>query len=248
MRAAFERARVCYFVSRANLDVTRRQLASPLPHARVVRNPFNVPYDAAPAWPADDSVLRLACVARLDAVCKGQDLILEVLRQERWRRRPVQVTLVGRGPTEGTYRDLVSMYGLENVRFGGFTSDIEGVWANHHALILPSRVEGLPLAIVEAMLCGRPCIVTDVAGNAEVVEDGVTGFVAPAPTVALLDEAMERAWEARRELQSMGRHAAERIRTYVPADPVGAFAEELMSLAGMIRHAAPTAPGALTRM
>lgn len=31
---------------------------------------------------------------------------------------------------------------------------------------------------MEAMLCGRPCIVTDVAGNTEVVEDGVTGFVA----------------------------------------------------------------------
>lgn len=231
MRRGFESARVCYFVSRSNVDVTRRQLASPLPHARVARNPFNVPYGAAPAWPEDDGVLRLACVGRLDAVCKGQDLIFEVLRQERWRRRLVEVSLIGRGPQEGTYRDLVRLYGLENVRFVGFTSDIEGVWAKHQALLLPSRIEGLPLAIVEAMLCGRPCIVTDVAGNAEAVEDGVTGFVAPAATVALLDEAMERAWEARGAMREMGRRAAERIRTMVPADPVGDFAEELMGIA-----------------
>jgi glycosyltransferase involved in cell wall biosynthesis len=232
MRRGFGKARVCYFVSRGNLELTIRQLASPLPHARIVRNPFNVSYDAAPGWPEEDGVLRLACVGRLDAVCKGQDLIFEVLRQERWRRRPVRVTLLGKGPQEGAYRDLVRMYGLDCVKFAGFTGDLEGVWARHHALLLPSRLEGLPLAIVEAMLCGRPCVVTDVAGNAEIVEDGVSGFVAAAPTVGLLDEAMERAWEAREKLREMGRAAGERVRSVVPRDPVGVFAEELLALAG----------------
>ena len=57
--------------------------------------------------------------------------------------------------------------------------------------MLPSRFEGLPLALVEAMLCPRPAVVTNVAGNTEVIEDGETGFVAAAPTAGHLDEAME---------------------------------------------------------
>ena len=70
--------------------------------------------------------------------------------------------------------------GLEKVTYGGFTEDVESIWASHHALVLPSRSEGLPLVVVEAMLCGRPAIVTDVAGNAELIQDGVSGFVAAA--------------------------------------------------------------------
>ena len=58
------------------------------------------------------------------------------------------------------------------------------IWAEHHALVLPSRFEGMPLVVVEAMLCGRPCIVTDVGGNAELIRDGINGFLAKAPTGA----------------------------------------------------------------
>ena len=66
----------------------------------------------------------------------------------------------------------------------------------------------MPLSVVEAMLCGRPCIVTDVAGNRELIRDNVNGFLAKAPTVELLDEAMNRAWENRHRLREMGEAAA----------------------------------------
>jgi glycosyltransferase involved in cell wall biosynthesis len=42
---------------------------------------------------------------------------------------------------------------------------------------MASSGEGKPLALTEAMLCGRPAVVTDVGGNAELVSDRVTGFV-----------------------------------------------------------------------
>ena len=142
----------------------------------MIRNPYKVSYDASPSWPDGDE-LKLACVARLEMGPKGQDLLLEVLSAEKWRRRPVRVTIWGKGPNEGVLRRMADSYELKNVAFGGFVADIEQVWAGHHALILPSRMEGLPLAVVEAMLCGRACIVTNVAGNAELIEDNVTGFV-----------------------------------------------------------------------
>ena len=93
-------------------------------------------------------------------------------------------------------------------------------------------VPGLPLVVVEAMLCGRLCIVTDVAGNAELMEDGISGFVAPAHTPDLLDQALERAWQRREEWSEIGRQASLAVRRHIPRDPVGAFADDLVSLCG----------------
>ena len=80
------------------------------------------------------------------------------------------------------------------------------------------------------MLCGRPALVTDVAGNGEVVTDGITGFLAESPTVQALGRAMERMWERRGELQQMGDAASSRIRELVPRDPVAVFASKLRAL------------------
>ncbi len=230
LRAGYEDALVVFFVSEGNRQFVRTQLAAPLPDARIVRNPCNVRRDADPPWPPDDGVWRLACVGRLEMRAKGQDLLFEVLRQAKWRERPLRVTLYGSGPSEGDLRRLQTLYGVESIEFGGFMPDVEALWARHHALVLPSRIEGLPLVIVEAMLCGRPCIVTDVAGNAELLGDGVTGFVAAAPRPARLDEALERAWARRDDWRAMGLRAAEEVRRLLPPDPIGLFAAELRRL------------------
>jgi glycosyltransferase involved in cell wall biosynthesis len=161
-----------------------------------------------------------------------QDLLLQLLATEPWRSRDIVVSLVGKGPMEEGVRRLSKNLGLEDkVHFAGHIKDIESLWLTHHALILPSRFEGLPLAMVEAMLCGRPVIVTDVAGNTELVTDGVTGFVAEAATLLHLDRALERAWEARGKWQEIGRAAAVAVRQRVPSDPPACFAGALLDLA-----------------
>lgn len=230
----YSHAAMSFWVSQANLALTRRQLACELPRATVVRNPFKVSYDAPIRWPTEssDGELRFACVARLDPRSKGQDLILDVLRQPCWRARPVHVSFVGSGVAERSLRRLAQMYALSSVRFTGFTHDVAAVWATHHALLLPSRYEGLPLALVEAMLAGRPAVVTNVAGNAEVIDEGETGFLSAAPTVEHLDDAMQRAWAARESLAEMGTRAAATIRRQVPRDPAAEFADRIESLLG----------------
>ena len=119
---------------------------------------------------------------------------------------------------------------MKGVEFPGHREDIEEVWSKHHAMVLPSRQEGMPLTLVEAMLCGRACIVTDVGGSRELVRDDVNGFLAKAPTVELLDEAMNRAWESRGRLREMGGRAAEDVRKWVSADPAEDFVRELEAL------------------
>jgi len=95
---------------------------------------------------------------------------------------------------------------------------------------MPSRYEGMPLAMVEAMLCARPIVATDVAGHSEIVEDEVTGFLADAPTVPSLRRALERLWAKRAELKAIGEAAANSIRKYIPTDPICVFAEKLETL------------------
>lgn len=115
--------------------------------------------------------------------------------------------------------------------FEGHVADVEKIWSLNHVLVMPSRIEGLSLAVIEAMLCGRPVVATDVAG-AEVIEDGVTGFLAEAPTVGCVECALERFWARREEAREIGAAAAERIRRLVPPDPARVFADKIKELLG----------------
>lgn len=229
--AAHTRALASYFVSKANLHLFENQIAFQLPNSMVVRNPFNVSYQVSPAWPDNDTIYKLACVGRLTPMAKGQDLIFQTLALPVWRDRPISVSLVGDGSTERSLRRLATNLGVEKkVIFRGQIDSIEDIWSNHHALLLPSRYEGLPLALVEAMLCHRMAIVTDVAGHTEVLRDGLHGFVAHAPTVPALADAMEQAWQRRSEWREMGLAAGQHIRALVPESPAAVFASTLTEL------------------
>src|SRR5690606_388114 len=97
------------------------------------------------------------------------------------------------------------------------------------ALVLPSRSEGLPLALTEAMALGRMAIVTNAGGNTEVVEEGITGFIGEA-NFASLDEALERAWERRHDGEELGKNANTFINENIPPLPEKNFAELLKQL------------------
>jgi glycosyltransferase involved in cell wall biosynthesis len=230
LASVYEGARATYFVSRANLELSRYQFCSQLLNAKVVRNPFNVRYDVNLPWPAGSVDLALAFIGRLDIISKGLDLLLQAVGRTHWRNRNVQVSIYGKGPHERGLRKMAENLKLDKVNFNGQADSIEDVWNENHALVLPSRFEGMPLVVVEAMLCGRPCIATNVGGNAELIRDGVNGFLAPAATVDFVDEAMTRAWEQRERLRDMGGVAAVDVRQWVGSDPGADFARELEGL------------------
>jgi glycosyltransferase involved in cell wall biosynthesis len=223
-------ARFVWFVSEHNRRLTEEQLGQRLPHAAVVRNPFLVPWEERSDWPAGEG-LRLACVGRLLPREKGQDIILRVLAREKWRARPVSVTFFGSGEHRQALEETARFLGVENAHFGGHSDDVAQIWADHHGLLLPSHCEGLPLVLVETMLSGRVPVVTRVAGNPEVVEDNLTGFLASAPTDDAVDEALERAWAARPRLREIGQAASASIRKTVPRDPAAAVAQMIAAAA-----------------
>jgi len=225
--AAYMAARKVFCVSRSNLNLLFMQLGNPLGNCEIVWNPYNVSPESIPAWPVENGRWRLACVARLNPAAKGQELLLQVLARPEWRARPVELNFFGEGPQELALRRLAAMLELNQVHFRGYESDVKRIWEQNHLLVLPSRYEGLPLALVEAMWCARPAVVTDVGGNTEVCVDNETGFVAPAPTAPLLAGTLERAWERRNDWQRIGQAARERADSLIPRNPIAEFCERL---------------------
>jgi glycosyltransferase involved in cell wall biosynthesis len=232
-RHSFAGATKCFFVSEQNRDVMEANLGMDLSQSEIVANPFCVDANSTIEWPKSNDPWRLACVGRIHFQSKAQDLLLQTLRLPKWRDRRLEVTLYGEDcGNEAQARALIELYGLKNqVKIGGFVSDITQVWRDHHGLVLPSRYEGNALAMIEAMLCGRVPIVTNVGRVAALVDDNVSGFVAPAATVDLLDDALERAWQRRNEWHQIGAAAAVTIRQRHSLRPPEDFAEAVLSTA-----------------
>lgn len=232
-------ARRCYFVSRENLNLAQKQIGFDPAKAEVVRNPFGVPYENDLPWPAYGKKLRMACVGRLEPGSKGQDLLIEALAKQGWQSRDWCLNIYGNGPTRVALEELIKNHSLEDrVFFRGYEDPVR-IWSDNHVLIQPSRFEGLPITIVEAMLCARTVLVTDVAGNSELVDDGITGFVAEAPTVKHIAASLEQLWTRRSDLQRMGQAASHAVRKSVDADPAQVFVNKLREMAPRATGLAP---------
>ncbi len=196
------------FVSRHNLELARRQYVTALPEAEVIYNPIRSTLPSPLPPPDETGVVVFGCVARFETLWKGQDLLVEILSSSPWRERKWKLRFFGDGPDLEHVRSYCSFVGLqEKIIFEGYRRDLSEIWSGCHAMLLPSRGEGTPLAVLEAMMCGRPVVITDVGGNAEILEDGVTGWIAEAATVRSFGKALERAWEDRDRWEEMGKAA-----------------------------------------
>ena len=134
---------------------------------------------------ADDAPVLLT-VARYTPQ-KDHATLLDAVPAVLARHADAQLWLVGTGPLEPAIRGQAEAMGLmEAVRHLGQRDDVPDLLAAADLFVLPSRFEGLPLAVLEAMAAGRPVVATAVGGTDEAVVDGITGrLVPPGDSVAL---------------------------------------------------------------
>ena len=131
------------------------------------------------------AVCTLGTLARLDRI-KGLDVLLRAIVD----LRDVRLRIVGDGPDRAEIVSLARELALDDrVEFASWTDDSQVELAAMDVFVLPSRNEGFPLSIVEAMFAGRPVIATNVGSVAEAVT-AATGVVVPADDVAALREAI----------------------------------------------------------
>lgn len=198
------------FVSQRSLELTKRYLNTDGGNFYLVNNPVNLDKKNIVEYP-DLSIPSFAVVGRLDCRFKGQDILIEVLNQDKWKARHWTCNLYGKGSDENYLKDLIAHYGLQDkVILKGHVDSVEDLWSANHLLVLPSISEGTPLSLVEANICGRAAVVTNVGGNTEVVDENENGWIAEAPLKTYLDQAMEKAWDNKEKWKEMGVIAHER--------------------------------------
>jgi glycosyltransferase involved in cell wall biosynthesis len=124
-------------------------------------------------WDAGEKVL--VCVAGLKAD-KNHALLLELAARVR-EKEPVRLVLAGDGPERRALEKRARELGVKDaMTITGWTHDVENVLRASDAFVLPSGMEGISNALLEAMALGMPCAVSDVPGNRDLVSDGVSGI------------------------------------------------------------------------
>ncbi len=201
LRAVVARADAFVAVSRGIRD---ELLAAGAPPERVREITNGVDGERfSPAAPGEKRILRRALslpegplvlfAGRLSPE-KGVDVLVRAWPRLLARVPGARLCLVGAGPDEARLRELVRARRVEgSVTFAGGVADAAPYTRAADLAVLPSRTEGMPVALLEAMSCGVPVVATRVGGSAEVLEHGVTGLLVPAEDPDALGGAMAEA-------------------------------------------------------
>ncbi|GAB4138964.1 glycosyltransferase [Thermopirellula anaerolimosa] len=168
---------------------------------------------------SEDVVRKMRCVTFVGRLVpqKGVDVLLESAAT--WLRAFPDTTLqiVGDGPQKALLRDMADRLGIDGrVAWLGHRSDVSEILKTTDLFVLPSRWEGMPNALLEAMAAGCPVVTTDVEGVAETLGDCGREQMVPPENVAALSRAIMRMLADPNHAAELGnrnfRHVAEHFR------------------------------------
>lgn len=119
--------------------------------------------------------------------------------------------ILGTGPQRGPLEDLADSLGVhDNVCWAGWVDQPESALLESGVFVLPSRYEGFPNALLEAMACGLPCVASNCdSGPAEIIRDGVDGRLVPPEDVDALADALRQLVSDEAQRARLGRRAVE---------------------------------------
>lgn len=103
---------------------------------------------------------------------------LSVLKQQD-KLNHIEYVICGRGAYEADLKKLAEELGVaDHIHFLGYRNDISEICNCADLFVFMSHQEGLPVALMEAMACGLPAVCSNIRGNTDLIEDGVTGLLA----------------------------------------------------------------------
>ncbi|MBU8933935.1 MAG: glycosyltransferase family 4 protein [candidate division Zixibacteria bacterium] len=178
----------------ATSDFLRKTTRNLLPavEQRISVIPFgvNVPNTTEPLPSMD--YLRL-CFIKNHKSIYGLDILLRALARAKSRIPNIKLSLAGRGEMTGELQSMVTDLNIADiVDLVGFieNKNIYKFISQHHMVVMPSRREAFGVAALEAGICGRPVIASNVGGVPEVLRDGETGILIPPNDPEALAEAI----------------------------------------------------------
>lgn len=152
-----------------------------------------------------DESLVVAMVSSLRAV-KGHEIAIAAIAQLKVTLPEVRLLIVGDGPVRASITRAAEAVGADVV-FTGYRPDVMAVLDAADVLLHPSHHDALPTSIIEAMAASTPVVATRVGGIPELVEDGVSAMLVPAPPNA--SEVAAVVGDLLRDPDRRGRLAAE---------------------------------------
>ncbi len=125
----------------------------------------------------EEKTIDLIIVGRMSLI-KRMDVFLRAVSYISNDIPNVKAVIVGDGALKSELKNLASRLGIQrNVEFTGQQNNIDEWLKKSKIFVLTSDSEGLSLALMEAMLCGLPAVVSDVGDLSDIVNDGVNGYL-----------------------------------------------------------------------
>jgi glycosyltransferase involved in cell wall biosynthesis len=162
----------------------------------------------------------IVCIGNLYEV-KGHDILVEAAATLEKMDAFVdwKIFIAGRGNQEASLRNRIHSLGLqEKVHLLGLRDDIPNLLAASDLFVLPSRSEGMPIAVLEAMLSSIPVVCSSVGGLPSLLQDGELGVLVPPEEPLLLADALKLALQDRETLMRRARRAHGVVSTIYSAD------------------------------
>lgn len=212
--------RVLLLRSDAIVAQTKRALdhvpATTRGRAIVIPNPIDTPA-GMPAPYDEQGVMRLVAVGRLTPQ-KGFDLLIEAFSRVAPKHPDWVLDIWGEGSERRTLDALIKASPVaDRITLRGI-SGVQGGWVEAaSAFVLPSRYEGFPNVLGEAMSCGLPVVAFDCPyGPRELVQNGYDGVLVESENVAALGRALDRIMAAPWLRRALGENAAQSAKRYAP--------------------------------
>lgn len=161
----------------------------------------------------EEDALLITCVAELNRN-KNHAFLLLAWRELALAYPNAHLLIVGDGQLRQSLSALVRKASIPQVHFLGFRDDVAMIMRESDIITLVSKREGLPRAIMEAMVAERPVVATNIRGNRDLVQDGVTGFLVELGDRAGLKISLGKLLDSRGLRQDMGRRGRKRIKSY----------------------------------
>jgi glycosyltransferase involved in cell wall biosynthesis len=192
--------------SRAIGQFLQRELRVPARRVRVLHNGV-----AIPAGREHRDGVRTFATASSFAPCKATPLLVEAFLAVATERPDLRLRMIGDGPERRRCEQLARRADRERqVEFTGYRSDVIAELAQSDVFVLPSLNENLPLALLQAMATGLPCIASDLGGVPEVITEDCGVLVAPG-NIGSLRAAMERLIDEPGLAERLGSAARDRV-------------------------------------
>lgn len=164
-----------------------------------------------------DSDFVILCTGELNQN-KNQKALIKAAAELKESIPGLKILLAGNGPLEQELRMQIRELGVEDaVRLLGYRTDLEKVTPAADLIVSCSYREGLPLNILEAMLCRKPVVASVNRGHRELVRTGYNGYLVPPDSPAKYAEAIKKIYSSRKLAEQLGENGFRMAQPYTAA-------------------------------